>query len=357
MNRNIRLFYNGANDLHLPVHYYPDIQYLNISLGKHQYYFIKSHTPLNEGAGVLISKNKFLMNQLLAESGFPVPKAARFDKDTWLKSPVNELIATLKFPLVAKPLQDTGRGTGVMCNIKNETELDNHVRTLFELYPVVQVEEFHKGLREYRVLVLRNEVIGVVERFAAQVTGDGMHSIEELIAIENKERERLSKTLTISPMTYDSEYQHCLEEQGLTLTFIPEKGQQVRLCYTVNTGRGGSIYSHGKQIHPENVAYFYRAAQVAGLYYVGFDVLCEDINKPFSTSKWMLIEANHCPDLTIHEIPHRGQKQPVVHLVLKQLIKRHPFAYSYQLMTKSKWSIFFKGLLMILFLLLFLYLL
>jgi hypothetical protein len=33
-------------------------------------------------------------------------------------------------------------------------------------------------------------------------------------------------------------------------------------------------------------------------------VICEDINLPFSQTKWMIIEVNHNPDLTIHEIPN-----------------------------------------------------
>ena len=319
MDKNIALIYDGARALGLPVTYFPNINYLNIHLGRKHYYFCRTVTPINEGASIFIAKNKFRLNKLLEGSGFPVPKAVALSADNIAQQPLSELIRGLQFPLVAKPMNETGRGYSVLCNINDITVLAEQVDR-----------------------VLKNRVIGVVERFAASVIGDGEHSIEELIEISNRERDKLARTLTISPLVIDEEYLLCLNEQNLSLQSIPSKGAEIRLCYTVNTGRGGDIFSHGKKIHPQNAKYLCDAARVAGLAYVGFDVLCEDINLPFGQTKWLIIEANFNPDLTIHEIPHRGKRVSVVKKILRQLIYRHPLSYVYHFGILASSSIYVK---------------
>ena len=342
MDNNLLLFYKGAHVLGLPVTYLPHLEYLNINLGRKNYYFSCALTPLNKGASIFIARNKFRLNKLLDEAGFPVPKAVAFNADERARQPLSDLIQGLQFPLAAKPMKGTGRGMDVLCNIQDITLLSEHVSRILKKHSYIQIEEFHQHLKEYRVLVLKNQVIGVVERFGACVIGDGEHSIEELIVFSNRERAMLALNLTISPLVVDEEYLLCLSKQNLSLQSIPPKGKKVRLCYTANTGRGGDILSHGKKIHPKNVNYLCRAAKTIGLTYVGFDVLCEDINLPFSRTKWLILEANQSPDTTIHEVPHRGKRSSVVKKVLRQLIFRHPLSYIVHLCTRSRWSIYIK---------------
>lgn len=343
MDRNVTLFHQGALDLHLPCTYIPEPGVLRVELGGKHYYFVYSISPLNQGASVYLSQHKYALNKLLKRAGFPVPNATAFNKDKWSHHPLEQLVKRLSFPLVAKPMIDTVRGRDVLCNIKDIQMLSNYLNTFFEKYRYVQIEEFHANLKEYRVLVLKNRVIGVIERVAAHLVGDGKHSIEELIALRNEERIRLSKTLTISPLKFDIEHQNCLQEQGLSLQSVVPEGHKIRLGYTVNTGRGGDIFSLGKKIHPVNAKHLCDAAQAIGLNYVGFDVLCEHIDTPFKPGKWVIIEANYCADTTLHEIPNHGVRAVVIKKILKQLIYRHPLSYFYHVCIRSRLSIYFKS--------------
>ncbi|CEG56643.1 hypothetical protein [Legionella fallonii] len=348
MDRNIKLLYHCAQAMHLPCTYLPKIDALKIELGPKPYYFLLSISPLNYGASIYIAKNKYLLNKLLHRSGFPVPKACAFDKKTWQEKSLSELITPLRFPLVAKPMMDTARGKDVLCNIKNMDSLSDYLNFIFKTHKFVQIEEFHSNLKEYRILVLNNRVIGVILRTSAYVIGDGRHTIEELIKIKNKERIRLSRELTISPLKYDLEYKNCLEEQGLTLQSIIPDGTKIKLCHTVNTGRGGNILSQGKKIHPLNAKRVCEAARAIGLNYVGFDLLCEDINVPFRSDQWIIIEANFWADATLHEIPNQGVKANVVNKIMWQLIYRHPFSYLYHLCIRSRISVYIKSLTLLL---------
>ncbi|MDI9819158.1 MULTISPECIES: UDP-N-acetylmuramyl peptide synthase [unclassified Legionella] len=346
-DRNIRLYYESALKLHLPVDYIPELNTMQITLGGRNYYFSSTITPINNGGGIFISRNKYKFNKLLESYNFPVPNAVAVSKENFERGFLADLIKDLQFPVVAKPIQDTGRGKDVFCGIKDIETLSNYLRSCFEHYAFMQVEEFHTGLKEYRVLVLKNRVIGVVQRFGAEVIGDGKHSIRQLIDIKNEERIKLSPTLTISPLVIDEEYKTCLAEQGLSVDSTPSPGQKVRLSYTANTGRGGEIFSLGKKIKKENAKILCTAAKIAGLDIVGMDVLCEDINLSFKKSKWLIIEGNFAPDTTIHEIPNYGEKVNVTQLILKKIISRHPLSYLSHLFTNSKFSVFIKGILII----------
>lgn len=338
------LFYQAAEKLNLPNTYLPYIDYLSIQLGQKNYYFTRTLTPMNQGSSIFIAQNKHVANALLGDAGFCVPKAILLSQERYLQQPLAQLLQGINFPLVAKPVTGTSRGLDVRCNITNINSLEKYLKNFFQTYQTdVQIEEFHQNLKEYRVLILKNRVIGVVERFAAHVIGDGQQTIESLIAQSNKERDHLNATLTMAPIVVDDEIQQCMEEQHLSLQSIVPKDKKITLCYTVNTGRGGDIFSHGNKIHSQNAKQLIRAAKLLGLTYVGFDVLCEDINLSFHHTKWMIIEANFHPDITIHEVPNRGKRARVVNKVLLQLILQHPFFYGYHLMLKSKFSVYVKS--------------
>ncbi|MDX1837157.1 UDP-N-acetylmuramyl peptide synthase [Legionella taurinensis] len=327
MDKNIRIYAETAEALGLPAVFQPELNILNIKLSRRCYYFHAAITPFNQGASIYIAKHKYLANYLLDRAGFPVPKAALFLAKHFSKAILCQKIEHFRFPLVAKPAQDTVRGRDVFCNIKDVDTLYAYLDEQLNTHKSMQVEEFHQGLKEYRVLVFKRRVIGVVERFGARVTGDGRQTLAQLIDASNAAREKLSDKLTISPLVVDQEYRQCLTEQGLTLESIPAAGQTVHLCHTVNTGRGGDIVSHGKKIHPRNARLLVKAAKTLGLQFVGFDVLCEDINQSFDHTRWLILEGNFNPNITIHEIPHRGTPSPVTRILLLDLIKRHPLAY------------------------------
>lgn len=357
MSNNDKLYYQAAEELYLNPIYIINYSCLKIFLGGKYYYFQSGITPLNNTSSVFLSKDKSKTNTMLKKFGCSVPKAVVVDRDRLTLNTLEELIRGLRFPLVAKPQRDTCRGTDVLCNIKELTVLANHVERLFKNHTHIQIEEFHQDLKEYRVLVLKNKVIGVVERFGAHVIGNGKHSIQELIDCCNKEREVLGARLTLSPLVVDEEYQQCLAEQHLSLASIPALGEKVRLCYTVNTGRGGTILSHGKKIHPRNRKYLCKAVRDLGLTLAGLDVLCEDINVSFDESKWLVLEVNHHPDITIHEVPNHGRSMPIAKTVVRQLIYRHPFAYLNLLSKNTKWSPYFRmGLCLFLFAMMYVFL-
>lgn len=101
-----------------------------------------------------------------------------------LNRQMKKLLNTVKkldYPLVLKPT-NASLGNGVVTNIQDD---EGFLKALEYVrqdlgYGEVIVEQFVKG-EEYRVYVIEDEVIAAYNRKPANITGDGVHTIEELL--------------------------------------------------------------------------------------------------------------------------------------------------------------------------------
>ena len=324
MELNNSLYYKSAIALKLPVKQIESIFTFEVILGKHGYFFFNSATPFNKQSSYIVADNKYCMNKLLDEAGLPVPKATAYSKNEFNKTKIEDIPLNLCFPLVVKPSKGTALGNDVLCNIQTHAELRFYMRLYYQRHSLLSIEEFHGGLNSYRVLVFYNKVIAVLQRFPAAITGNGVNTVRELIELTNLERTKRSLELI---KLDDFEIMIRLKELKITLdTVIPNK-KTITIIYTCNRTRGGTTLSLGKQIHPENANLFRRAARTLNMDFVGFDVECEDILKPISETKGVIIEANPCPDIGIHEKPMSGPSVPVSKIMMRRLIYKHPLAF------------------------------
>lgn len=325
LNKILQAYYESALNLKLPVTYVNEISSLSISFGKGNYFLLQGNTHLNNASSIYIANNKQSTKLLLQHAGISVPKGVVITKKKLKKNSLSNLVSNLRFPVVIKPALHSRNDMDVLCNIKTYNELSHHLEKALQTTSDILVEEYHAGLREYRVLLLKNRIIGIVERFPPIIEGDGQRTIEQLLTA-NEELAQINE-----------DCKNCLADQDLTLDSIPHQGQVVRVHYAVSRDRGGQVAFIEKKISKENARYVRQAARVTGLELVGLDIICEHINHPFSQTKWFILEANFPPDITLHEAPDEGQGINISKKVLLQLILRHPFAYLYHRL-KSVWS-------------------
>ncbi|MBA3535473.1 MAG: UDP-N-acetylmuramyl peptide synthase [Tatlockia sp.] len=328
----------------LPVERIDDIAAFRIKLGKKLYYFRGGETPFNDSCSAKIAVNKYCTNKVLALAAIPVPKLTGISKSEFKAGKLEEIVQGYNFPLVIKPI-DGGKGTDVLCNIKNIELLKKHLESLFSNNELLLLEEFHANLKSYRVLVFNGQVIGVIERFPAHVIGDGKHNVEQLIEKTNSQRKKQNDAL--GNIIIDEECRIRLDELKINLDYIPRHDEPVLLGYTSNASRGGSFKSLGKQICKENKQLMIRAAHVLNLNLVGFDVECRDINISIETTEGVIIEANDCPSIKIHEIPMSGPANPVTKKIIRSLIYQHPLAYLALIYTNRKTLFYARSLIFV----------
>jgi len=326
MDINSKLYLRSARALRLPlVVMENEIDGFQIMLSGKKYFFRGGNTPFNDNVTSSIAENKFCMNIMLRQNGFPLPKSITISRNEIQNDTFD--LGDLKFPVVAKPTRGTAMGKDVLCNIKNLSVLKDYLHEHKLTYNFITVEEFKGGLNSYRVLVFFGKVIGVVKRIPAHLVGDGSSTILELVRKQNIKRKKLKKKVSLGNIKLDTEVDIKLDELGLKLDTVLSDGEEVTLCYGCNSTRGGTMVSLEASICPENAELLCDAAKTLNLNIVGFDLLCKDIMLPISTSEGYIIEANHNPDISIHENPLSGTPLAVTKIILSKLIYKHPFAY------------------------------
>lgn len=334
-------YYKSSIALHLPVKPREDINGFELLLGKKHYLFAGNETPFNNNSSARIAVDKYCTNKLLEMAEIPVPKAISMHIDEFQQGTFEKKITSLKFPLVIKPL--TGSlGVDVLCNVQSLDELKIYLTKHFSLYDHLIIEEFHKKLKSYRVLVFKRKIIGVVLCHPARVIGDGKHNIKKLIKLLNIKREETGDP-GLGPVVIDEECHIKLRELGIGLNYIPAAEEYVGLGYTSNGTRGGTFESLGKQICKENRQLMIRVTDVLNLNLTGIDVECEDINLPLTGTNGVILEVNHRPDLRIHELPMNGKPLLVSKKIMRSFISRHPFSYLYVLYSNRPTSIYIRS--------------
>ena len=228
----------------------------------------------------------------------------------------------LKRPVVVKPL-DGNHGRGVTTGLRTDEEIAAAFATAAVHSRRVVVEEQLPG-SDHRILVVDGRVVAVAERVPAQVVGDGVSSIAELVEALNADPRRgdghenlLTRVRLDDRATLDT-----LERQGLTVDSVPAAGQRVMLRTTANLSSGGEAVDRTDVIHPDNAAIARRAALAVGLDVAGIDLLAPDISRPVRETGGGIVEVNAAPGLRMHLAPSQGQARDVAEPIMAMMFPR-----------------------------------
>lgn len=327
MNKINRLYYKRCLSLGLnPVFFEKHKAGFYITLGHQYYYFNHGFTPFNDMASVTTCINKCYLNRILKAAQVPVPKAIAITREDYRKNKWD--LENITFPVVAKPTYASSCGRNVVCNIKNRTDLIQYLDKFFLSHTCVSIEEFHSGLKSYRILVFQDKIIGLIERTPAHVLGDGVKSIRELIHEKNILRKKLKKSVPTGNIDTRQETKTIFEELGIDYDYVPAKDEHIPLRYICNATQGGTFKSLDVQtICPENWDLAVRTARILNLNLAGLDLICEDISIPIENSKGFIIEANVDPDITIHENALEGPRVLASKIMIQSLIRKHFISY------------------------------
>lgn len=272
---------------------------------------ITSNTTL---IGSDISRDEDITKKILYKSGFPVPKG-------YICSSLEEAINIadkIGFPLVIKPCSGH-HSDGVLGPLRSEEDLEKAYNISSKYSNRLLVEEFVKG-KDYRFLVVGNEVVAVAERIPAQVIGNGESDICELVEEVNKDPERGDgHGSNLTKIRLGEEEKIYLEIQDLNCGYIPKEGEIVNLRIGGNLTTGGTSKDVTEKVHPTLKEEMERISRILEMDVVGIDVVCEDITKSIDETKWWVIETNASPGLRMHENPDEGERKKVGEKIIDNL--------------------------------------
>jgi cyanophycin synthetase len=284
--------------------------------GVHQQRIRATMTSKTSAIGVDVASDKNLTNRLLDSAGLPVPRADVVETE-------DAAVAVAKrigFPCVVKPL-DGNHGRGVHLDLRSEEA----VRAAFQgalgqsRSGVVVVESYVAG-NDYRCLVIGGEVAAIAERVPASVTGDGQHTIRELVDIANSDPRRgIGHERVLTRIKVDDAATQLVRAQGFGLDDVPPEGTWIKLALTGNMSTGGTSIDRTIEAHPDNVEIAETAARIVGLDVAGIDFICPDIATPVRETGGAIVEVNAAPGFRMHTHPTEGEPQYVARPVIDGL--------------------------------------
>lgn len=227
-----------------------------------------------------------------------------------------EFANQIGYPVFIKP-NHLSQGVGVF-KAYNREDLGSFCEQLFALDDVLLVEAAFTG-RDYRVVVLDDQIISAYERRPFTVVGDGVSSIDQLI---DKARSGLQTqnrpNSEIDPE--DARIDIRLRELQVSRQTIPQLDQAVVLLDNANLSTGGQSTDVTNIIHSEFAQIARRARQVLGLRLAGVDILCNDLSQSPHAQDWTIIELNASPGLDNYAALGAEQQQRVEDLYRRILL-------------------------------------
>ncbi|MBX4186881.1 MAG: hypothetical protein KW802_01300 [Candidatus Doudnabacteria bacterium] len=237
--------------------------------------------------------DKYLLKKKLLEHHLPVAPGGSF---TTLKAALQAFDALTK-PLIVKPRAGS-RGRHTTTFVYTKEDLIRAFRIAKQLCHWVIVEEHLFGDIQ-RGTVIGGKLIGVLGGSPPRVTGDGVHSIAELIKAKDEQRPEKVNEIKINP--------YFMQRQGLKLDMVLKKDKTVDLSEKIGVNYGGTSYDCTAQTHPDTKHMLEEAAKVLDISILGFDFIIPDITKSYKEQKCGIIECNGAPFIQLHHDPLIGE--------------------------------------------------
>ena len=295
-------------------------QFLKLQHGEHIEYVKNANMTSKDNYVVpLIMENKTVTKKILSAAGFHVPGGEEFS------SFIEAQEAHLRYAnkaFVVKP-KSTNYGLGITI-FKEGASLEDFTEALriaFKEDTAVLIEEFLPGT-EYRFFVLDNDVKAIMLRVPANVTGDGKHTVEELVAAKNSDPLRgTNHRAPLELIQLNDLEKLMLKEQGLTIYSVPEKEQIVYLRENSNVSTGGDSIDMTDVIDDSYKQIAIEAVAALGAKICGIDLIIpdKDVKGARDSLTYGIIEANFNPAMHMHVYPYAGQGRRLTMDVLKLL--------------------------------------
>ncbi len=274
-------------------------------------------TSLDNYATILSMENKLVTKQILNENNISVPFGYSYNSK-------QEAYASYylfnKKPIVIKPKQTNfGKGITILKEDYSEQEFQSSIQNAFSYDTSIIIEEYISG-KEFRFLIIDNEVTGILFRKPAHVIGDGKHSIDELIELKNQNPLRgTGYRSPLEKIKNDHETIQILNNQDRYLEYIPDFNETVYLRYNSNISTGGDSFDYTDQIHDSYKQIALKAAQSIGAKITGLDMIIKGYTLPATESNYSIIELNYNPAIHIHCYPYSGENRMAQAKVLDAL--------------------------------------
>lgn len=292
--------------------------FISLKKGEHIEY-VKQATKTSKDAYItaLIMENKLVTKKVLEKNNIKVPKGGYYEN---IEDALGDYYKYKGNQIVVKP-KSTNFGIGITIFKGDFTkeEYNRAVEIGFENDNEILIEEFIKG-KEYRFLVINDEVCGILHRVPANVVGDGKSTIRELVEEKNKNPLRGKGYKTpLEKISLGEAEEMFLRESNKDFDYVPLENETVYLRENSNISTGGDSIDFTDDIDDSYKEIAIKAARSVNAKITGVDMMISDIKEKVSSNNYGIIEINFNPAIHIHSYPYKGLNRKVAEKVLKLL--------------------------------------
>ncbi|GMU68742.1 MAG: cyanophycin synthetase [Steroidobacteraceae bacterium] len=291
-----------------------DQSLVQLGHGRYQQRIQATVTGRTPHIAVELASDKEETNRILASLGLPVPR------QELVQSAEQAVRAARRigFPVVTKPYNGN-HGRGISIRLTSDEEVAAGFAVAREHSRSVIVETFLEG-DDHRLLVVNGELVAATRRTPGHVTGDGVHTVVELIDIVNQDPRRgVGHEKVLTRIELDAQAAQMLDRAGLTAQSVPEAGRIVPLRSTANLSTGGTATDVTGVIHPDNRDMAVRAVRAIGLDVGGVDFLSTNIAESYRSIGGGICEVNAAPGFRMHVAPSEGESRDAAGPVIDML--------------------------------------
>lgn len=282
--------------------------------GRYQKRIQATVTSETRHIAVSIASDKEETNQILGDLGLPVPRQRTVRS-------VEEAVRAaerLGWPVVVKPL-DANHGRGVTLNIRTPDDVRVAYDKAREHARTIVLEKYLEGF-DHRLLVVNGKLVAAAKRVPGHVVGDGVSTIEALVAKVNSDPRRgLGHEKVLTRIEIDHQANLLMSRGGVTTDTVLEAGRVFYLRATANLSTGGTAIDVTDVIHPDNREMAVRAAKAIGLDVIGVDFITTDISRSYREIGGGICEVNAAPGFRMHVAPTEGKPRDVAGPVIDML--------------------------------------
>ncbi|MGM0509227.1 MAG: bifunctional glutamate--cysteine ligase GshA/glutathione synthetase GshB [Fusobacteriota bacterium] len=288
--------------------------FIRISKGnKTEYIKQATKTSLDSYIVPLIMENKNITKKILKENNINVAKGKCYYD---LEKAFLDYNKFKNSKTVIKPNNTNfGKGISILDEGFSKKEYQKSIKESFIYDDNVLIENFIPG-QEYRFLIIGDKVSAVLKRIPANVSGDGVKSIEELVRDKNLNPLRgidyRSPLIKIKLGDFEKNY---LQLHGKDINYIPKKGEIIYLRENSNVSTGGDSIDFTDEMPIFFKETALKAVQSVDAKICGLDMIIGDLNK----TDYGVVELNFNPAIHIHRYPAFGKQRKIENDILDLL--------------------------------------
>lgn len=283
-----------------------------IDRGDNKLIHIFSATPPTVSyAAATLTNNKYLTYAVLKDNGIHQLDCIRTNDLHKDRKAISDFIVSKK-SVVVKPI-DGSHGKGVTVGVTNyrqfEEAYDIACRNKKAGEVVIQEQFMADDIHDIRVLCIANKFVAALERIPARVFGDGVHTVRQLIEIENDQPHR---GLAYRSKLAKIKLELAEEFLGKRINEIPQLDQEFRVLGVANYGQGGETIDLTDDVPEWMKLQSEQASRILGLDVSGVDFMINQQLRPDlkqQDDQAVIIEVNKSPALSIHDLPTVGKNR------------------------------------------------